>query len=84
MRNLLIRFGLFIARKAGWSESPCSLEHLPSPDLLNHVKMVVADVETRFSQTSGDYKRREALRVLLNQFNKPTRDLNLLIELALR
>lgn len=84
MRAYIVRFGLFLAKLGGWVEPVCEKSHLPSPELLNHAKMVVAEVETKFGEASGEYKRREALRVLLNQFNEPTRDLNLLIELALR
>lgn len=79
----VVRVGLWLATWGGWR--PCALPHLPGDPLLESARALVADVDTRFAGTSGDFKRREALRVLMNQQpTAPTRDLSLLIELALQ
>ena len=83
LKTLLITLGLWLARRGGWT--PCALPHLPSDEHVALAKAIVADVQQRFGQAPGEFRRREALRVLLNlQPEAATRDLNLLIELALR
>lgn len=83
LKALLITVGLWLAQRGGWT--PCAVPHLPSDDHVALAKAVVADVQARFGHTSGEFRRREALRVLLNlRPEAATRDLNLLIEVALR
>lgn len=83
MKNLLIRCGLWLAKLGGWA--PCALPHLPSDDQVELAAKICADVQQRFTEAPGEYKRREALRVLMNlRPEAATKDLNLLIELALQ
>lgn len=78
---LVIRFGLWLARKSGWTPIPT----MPPPAMVEVAKSIVANVEARFPHESGLYKQREALRVLMNVHPQArTRDLALLIELALQ
>lgn len=88
-KRLAVRVGLWLAQWGGWREAaptpPCALAHLPNDDQVELVRALLADIRERFMDVSGDYKRREALRVLLNiRPQAKERDLNLLIELALQ
>lgn len=85
VKALLVRFGLWMAAMGGWSPlPPCALPHLPEDTQIALAKQIVLDVEQRFSASPGPVKAREALRVLMNiRPEASTRDLNLLIELAL-
>jgi hypothetical protein len=83
IKALAVRLGLWLAAWGGWK--PCELPHLPTDPLLDAARALVTDLEARFPETSGDFKRREAMRVLLNtQPTATARDLSLLIELALQ
>lgn len=80
-----VGIGLWLAQWGGWVVPVCTLPHSPTHDRIAHAQRLVADVEQRFGRSPGEFKRREALRVLLNQFPQATeRELNLLIELALQ
>lgn len=74
------------ARLAQWlGYGPCLRPHLPDDPQLALAKAITAEMNVRFAGVSGDYKRREALRMLLNIHpHARERDLNLLIELALQ
>ena len=83
IKRWLIVVGLWIAGLGGWR--PCAKIHLAGDDLLQLARKVCEEVEMRFPQYSGELKRREAQRMLLNIL--PTalaREVNFLIELALQ
>jgi hypothetical protein len=83
MRQYLIRFGLWLAGLGGWT--PCARPHFPDDSQIDLARQVVRDVAERFADTPGAFRHREAQRVLLNMRpGASTRDLNLLIELALQ
>jgi hypothetical protein len=83
MKRLLVRFGLWVASLGGWT--PCRRPHLPADDQVEMARAIVRDIQQRFPDTPGPVKAREALRVLLNlRQGASSRDLNLLIELALQ
>lgn len=85
-KRWLVAFGLWLARQGGWEPPVCPRDHpteVTSP-VLATARSVTHEVEQRFSEASGEFKRREALRVLLNHFpNRPVRELALAIELGL-
>lgn len=85
MKTCLIRVGLWLARRGGWTPiAPCLRPHLPDDSQVDLAKQIVQDVEARFGPSPGPVKAREALRVLMNlRPEASARDLNLLIELAL-
>jgi hypothetical protein len=85
LRLLGIRLGLWLARLCGWTPiPPCRRPHLPEDDLINIAAFAVSEVERAKAGEPGPVKAREALRVLMNLLpERSTRDLNLLIELAL-
>jgi len=85
LQTLLITVGLWLARRGGWTPTEaCALPHLPHDDQIALAKAIVRDIDARFPQMPGPAKAREALRALLNlRPEAATRDLNLLIELAL-
>lgn len=80
-----VAVGLWLAGLGGWTPAPaCARPHLPDEDQIALTRLVVADIDARFGSAPGPVKAREALRVLLNLVPQAsTRDLNLLIELAL-
>jgi hypothetical protein len=86
LRKWLVTFGLWLAGLGGWTPTPpCALSHLPVDEEVELARQIVADVERRFSTAPGAFKAREARRVLLNlRPDAATKDLNLLIELALQ
>lgn len=82
-----IRFGLWIARICGWTAEPplCPRPHLPDDPHVELARTAVQEVARCHSEAPGPVKAREALRMLQNQLpHARTRDLNLLIELALQ
>lgn len=82
MKHWCIRFGLWLATRGGWA--PCALPHLPDDSQIDLARHIVRDVAARYPEAPGPAKSREALRALLNlRPEAKTRDLNLLIELAL-
>lgn len=80
MRQLLIYIGLWIAKLGGWKaqaltpipiKSVCQGYHLDiSDELLDTAKLLVAQVEDKFQGVSGEFKRAQALRALLNNHTK--------------
>lgn len=85
MRRLLRCVGLWLAQLGGYAAPVCAKPHLPEEDDIDAARRIVADVEMRFPTWPGPLKSREALRALLNVYpTSATRDLNLLIELALQ
>lgn len=82
---LMVRVGLWLARAGGWTPiAPCTRPHLPSDELVDMAQFAVSEVERALSGQPGPVKSREALRMLQNLLpERTTRDLNLLIELAL-
>ncbi len=79
MKTLLVKFGLWLARLGGWNEFTHGLD----PAILDSAKLMTTQAETMGG--SGEYRRREALRAMMNRHPKaPERDLALAIELALR
>lgn len=85
LRALGIRLGLWLARFCGWTPiPPCTRPHLPADELVDIAVFAVQEVERAKRGEPGPVKAREALRVLQNLLpERSTRDLNLLIELAL-
>lgn len=86
LRNLGIALGLWLARLCGWNPvQPCRRPHLPDDALITVAMGVITEVERAKAGEPGPVKAREALRMLLNILpERSTRDLNLLIELALQ
>ena len=86
MMYLLVRFGLWLARLGGWQETVCKRAHLPddNPELVDDVRLCTEHVQLKFPNAPGEFKRREALRMLLNRHPALTeRELNFTIELVL-
>lgn len=75
MSNILVKFGLWLARLGGWQEYRCNLTHVPEgaqylnvpEEVLVSAQMFVGQVEKSFSTESGEFKRHEVLRALLNK-----------------
>lgn len=85
VKRWAVLVGVWLATWGGWTPAPCSRAHLPADEALELVCAVVRDIAARFPEAPGPVKAREALRVLLNVLPAMrTRDLNLLIELALQ
>jgi len=84
-RRWLIALGLWIARCAGWEDyTDVLVRHLPPADLLEAAIRITAQLARR-PGASGEFKRHEALRALLNMFpDARERDCALAIELAIR
>lgn len=80
-----IRLGLWLARRCGWTPvRPCTRPHLPDDSLIAVAQFAVQEVDRALGDSPGPVKAREALRMLQNIMpERGTRDLNLLIELAL-
>lgn len=93
LRTFGIRLGLWLARFCGWTPippctrphlRPCTRPHLPADELVDIAVFAVQEVERAKRGEPGPVKAREALRVLQNLLpERSTRDLNLVIELAL-
>lgn len=63
----------------------CTRSHVPDIDILTDARKVVAHVGAQFPGTSGEYKRAQALRMLLNRNPEAReRDCAFAIELAVR
>lgn len=92
----IVRFGLWIAGLGGWEPPVCTRAHecalphecvrphadIPS-GLLASASMLIDQVETNFPSTSGELKRREVIRALMNRHPdlKP-RALSMALEVA--
>lgn len=83
IRYALVVVGLWLARLGGWTpDPPCALPHLTS-DYADTARLAVREAEKLGG--SGEYRRREALRVMLNlNPGARERDLAMAIELAVR
>lgn len=87
LRYLLVRFGLWLSRlglrlaeRSGWRA-----DNQVDDDLFGDAIRVVRMVERSFPEASGEFRRRDALRVLLNRFPAAReRDLALAIEMAVQ
>ena len=80
LRRMMVAFGLWLARLGGWHPVP-----LVSDDLMASARMFVAHVQEQFEEQSGEFKRSQCLRALLNRHPGATeRDAALAIELAVR
>jgi hypothetical protein len=83
IRRVIVAFGLGIARLGGWV--PPRLEDLASAELASSARMFVEHVQQGFAGQSGEFKRSQCLRALLNRHPEATeRDCALSIELAVR
>ena len=67
MSTILIKVGLWIARLGGWRPAPAARVQAPAPALLENARFFVAHVDEKFPRESGEFKRGQALRVLLNK-----------------
>lgn len=84
-RDLAIAFGLRLARIAGWTPPICARPHLPDGTQVELARAAIREVARCHPLEPGPVKARDALRMLQNQIpDARTRDLNLLIELALQ
>jgi len=80
IRRVIVVLGLGIARLAGWRPIP-----LVAPGLLVSARMFVEHIEKGFAGQSGEFKRAQALRALLNRHPEAKEcDAALAIELAVR
>lgn len=63
----------------------CTRTHVQESHLLMEARTVVAHIQAQFPTTSGEYRRAQALRVMLNRNPEAReRDAALAIELAVR
>ena len=88
MIRYLVRFGLWLARWGGWAEMPpappCSRPHLPDMAYLDTARLVYHEIERQHFK-SGETKRHNALRALLNRHPEAReRDLALALELVIQ
>lgn len=81
MRKHLINFLLWLAGLLGWKP-----EKPPQPaatsKYIEQAMFVVRQIEEKFHGTSGEFKRAQALRMMLNITNAPERDCAKAIEEA--
>ena len=83
IRKAIVVLGLGIARLGGWV--PLRLEDLASAELAASARMFVEHVQRGFAGQSGEFRRSQALRALMNRHPEATeRDCALVIELAVR
>lgn len=79
-KRFLVRFGLWLARKGGYGADNQGVES----DIIDSARLITAQAES-MKGVSGEYKRREVLRSLMNRHPEAKeRDLNLAIELVLK
>lgn len=80
-RKWLVSFGLWIARLGGWKpEVRFECPHQVRPG----IRSILAHVEEKFPDAKGEFKRREALRVIMNVLPELSEaEANLQIELAI-
>ena len=85
LRRLLVAVGLWVARRGGWTPIPPPPCSLPPADQVALAVDICRDVAARFADASGEARRREAQRVLMNCLpGLAARDRNLLLELGLQ
>ncbi len=83
IRQAIVAFGLWIARMGGWV--PLRADEMASPELAASARMFVAHVQRGFTGQSGEFKRSQVLRAMMNRHPEATeRDIALAIELAVR
>lgn len=79
LKRTLVKFGLWLARLGGWTPYNAGL----SNELIESAKLMIAQAG-HIAEVSGEYKRREVLRSLINRHpDIPERKLNLAIEQVL-
>ena len=79
-KRFLVRFGLWLARKGGYDAHNQGV----ASDIIDSAKLISEQAEA-MKGVSGEYKRREVLRSLMNRHpDANERDLNLAIELVLK
>lgn len=90
LRGYLVVVGLWLARLGGWQETERLIEKLVdrfpiNDEILVSARMLVAHVEKNFAGHSGEFKRSQVLRALMNRHpGVAERDLSLHIEAAVR
>lgn len=72
MKQKLIQFLLWLAGLLGWKESQSTPRRICTP-FVEVAKFVVNQVEGKFLGTSGEFKRAQALRMMLNITGAPER-----------
>ncbi len=80
---MIIRFLLWLLNLLGWKP----VQDVPiweNTELFKHAEFAVKQVEEKFPHTSGEFKRAQALRMLLNITNAAERDCALTLEMAVR
>lgn len=85
IKKWLVIIGLWLAQKGGWeAHKDCVIPHFTqSPTIIEDAKMFINQVDKGFPETSGEFKRREVYRALMNRFpGEKHRILALAIELA--
>lgn len=85
IKRWMVVIGLWLARKGGWEEvQPLPLLPVPLDQaIFASAQLLVAQAEGM--KVSGEYRRREVLRGLMNRHPDATvKDLALAIELAVR
>ena len=83
LRAWLVIVGLWLARLGGWA--PPTFTEMVSSELLASARMFIPHVRARFRGESGEFKRAQVLRGLLNRHpGALERDCALAIEIALR
>lgn len=86
MKQLMVRFGLWLAQRGGWTPEVCSRVHADTDSELFKSACKFRDqIENSFAGASGEFKRNQALRAMLNSHPQASeRDCALAIELAVR
>ena len=86
LRAWLVILGLWLARLGGWEPPrPAPVTDLVAPELVASARMFVAHVEEHFRGQSGEFKRAQVLRGLLNRHpGAKERDCALAIEVGVR
>ena len=85
MKTWLVRFGLWLARRGGWSLPVCSRVHVPASEFLDSARELVAWAEATYPGTSGEHKRHQVYaRLLRRHATASPRTLALAIEMALQ
>lgn len=82
MRNLIIKFALWLLAKCG--QSPYIIDKR-ALKVLEKMRPIVKDVRARYENVSGEFRRHQALARGMDAMpDVPERDLALAIELAVR
>jgi hypothetical protein len=80
----LVRMGLWLAKKGGWTPDPCARAHADvKTDVYESAQLLMDQVDAGFPYASGEFKRREVIRAMMNRHpSLRTRELALTLELA--